>query len=207
MLFTSYSQHVDTPLCIHQHGAPHANLASTSLLWYHWQSYVYFSKYAKQIERKFYKVICWLSHKGNCRPKAQLLITPSYNEPVASLLSLFIKKRQREERTEETCESPQTRCNCHSYHILLSQTRSLLRFVTGTLLVQCNCCFADKCALAYFSTKPFASLKAASKNHLRYISWPYTPRFRILLNATYRTMPLKAQDKDDRLSPNRQWKS
>ena len=89
--FTSYLQHVDTPLCVHQHGAPHANLASASLLWYRWQSYVYFSKYAKQSERKFYKVICWLSHRESCRPKAQLLITPLYNEPVASLLSLFIK--------------------------------------------------------------------------------------------------------------------
>ena len=207
MRFTSYLQHVDTPLCVHQHGAPHANLASASLLWYRWQSYVYFSKYAKQSERKFYKVICWLSHRESCRPKAQLLITSLCNEPAASLLSLFIKKRQREERTEETCESHKTRCNCHSYHILLSQTRNLLRFVRGTLLVQCNCCFADKCALAHFSTKPFASLKAASKNHLRYISWPYTPRFRILLNATCSTMPLKAQENNDRLSPNRQWKS
>ena len=91
VLFTSYLQHVDTPLCVHQHGTPHANLASASLLWYRWQSYVYFSKYAKQSERKFYKVICWLSHKGSCRPMAQLLITPLCNEPVASLLSLFIK--------------------------------------------------------------------------------------------------------------------
>ncbi len=117
------------------------------------------------------------------------------------------KKRQREERTEETCESHKTRCNCHSYHTLLSQNSSLLRLVRGTSLVQCNRRFADKCATAHFSTKPFASLKAASKSHIRYISWPYTPRFRILLNATYRTMPLKAQDKDGRLSSNRQWKS
>jgi len=61
--------------------------------------------------------------------------------------------------------------------------------------------------IAHFSTNPFASLKAASKNHLLYISWPYTPRFRILLNATCRTMPLKAQENNDRLSPNRQWES
>ena len=203
MRFTSYLQHVDTPLCVHQHGTPHANLASASLLWYRWQSYVYFSKYAKQSERKFYKVICWLSHKGKLPPKGTAANHALIQRASRIFAFSVYKKRQGEERTEETCESHKTRCNSHSYHILLPQTRSLLRFVTGTLLVQCNCCFVDKCALAHFS----ASLKAASKNHLLYISWPYTPRFRRLLNATCRTMPLKAQDKDDRLSPNRQWKS
>ena len=117
------------------------------------------------------------------------------------------KKRQREERTEETSKTTKPAVTDIPTTSLLPQNRNLLRFVRGTSLVLCNRCFADKCATAHFSTKPFASLKAASKNHIRYISWPYTPRFRILLNATYRTMPLKAQDKDDRLSPNRQWKS
>ena len=117
------------------------------------------------------------------------------------------KKTTKGRTNRRNLRKPKTRCNCYFYHILLSRNRSLLRFVRGTLLVQCNCCFADKCALAHFSTNPFASLKAASKNHLLYISSPYTPRFRILLNATCRTMPLKAQENNDTLSPNRQWES
>lgn len=50
-----------------------------------------FQNMQSKAKENLYKVINWLSHKGICRPKAQLLITPLCNEPVASLLSLFIK--------------------------------------------------------------------------------------------------------------------
>ena len=106
VLFTSYSQRVDTPLCVHQHGTPHANLASASLLWYRWQSYVYFSKYAKQSERKFYKVICWLSHKGKLPPKGTAANHALIQRASRIFAFSVYKKRQGEERTEETCESP-----------------------------------------------------------------------------------------------------